>query len=209
MKKILSAIIISGLFVFGTVCLVNSQEAEQTTPILNNEKKLSFQETLKKANSGDISAQYSLGMMYYDGVVVAQDLKAAIKWFTEAAERGSIFAQNKLGEMYYRGEGVTQDHKEAIKWYSIAAELGYAEAQYNLGYMYFSDNAITQDYLHALMWSYIASAHATNNEIRKKAVDLSNEIALKMSKNQILEAQKLAKEWTEKKEQSKIVTPLF
>lgn len=192
MKKIIYRLVLAGLFVFLTGLFSYAQEIEQTVSSLEN----SFEETEKKANSGDVSAQYNLGMMYYNGAVVAQNLKEAIKRFTEAAEQGSLFAQNKLGEMYYRGEGVTQDHKEAIKWYRIAAEQGYTEAQYNLGYMYFSDNAIPQDYLHALMWSYIASAHATNNEIRKKAVDLSNEIALKMSKNEILEAQRLAKEWS-------------
>ena len=53
------------------------------------------------AEQGDASAQFNLGLMYYDGEGVPQNYKTAVKWYSLAAEQGYADAQFNLGLMYY------------------------------------------------------------------------------------------------------------
>ncbi len=93
-------------------------------------------ELRQKAEQGDASEQYYLGLAYYSGDGVPQDHKEAVKWFRLSAEQGDAVAQNFLGLTYDLGNGVPQDYKEAVKWYRLAAEQGVAEAQLILGPAY-------------------------------------------------------------------------
>ena len=64
-------------------------------------------ETLKKqAASGDVKAQFILGMDYYEGHGVLQDYAQAVIWYRKAAEQGDAWAQVILGELYQNGQGV-------------------------------------------------------------------------------------------------------
>ena len=74
-----------------------------------------------KAEQGDAAAQFNLGVMYYRGEGVAQDDKAAVKWYTKAAEQGHVGAQTDLGLMYESGQGVAQDYVMAHMFFNIAA----------------------------------------------------------------------------------------
>jgi uncharacterized protein len=56
------------------------------------------------ADQGSAQAQYRIGLMYYSGEDVAQDLAEAAKWFRKAAEQGYSGAQHYLGMMYEDGE---------------------------------------------------------------------------------------------------------
>ena len=88
------------------------------------------------AEQGDAEAQYSLGVMYSNGIGVPQDDKTSVKWYTLAAEQGVANAQYNLGIYYLQGQGVLQDYKTAVKWFTLAAEKGVAIAQYDLGVLY-------------------------------------------------------------------------
>jgi len=86
------------------------------------------------AEQGDATAQFSLGMMYYNGEGVAQDYKEAMKWFRLAAEQGieeAVRSQNNLGWMYDQGLGVIQDNVIAHMWYNIAVSNGDETAKNN------------------------------------------------------------------------------
>ena len=72
--------------------------------------------------------------MYDEGLGVAENDSAAVKWYRESAEQGHARAQNNLGAMYDDGHGVSEDNTQALKWYRAAAEQGHARAQTNLGY---------------------------------------------------------------------------
>ena len=61
-------------------------------------------ELVKKAESGDVEAQYLLGRSYDKGKGVAQDYKEAAKWYKKAAEHGSADAQSNLGYCYETGK---------------------------------------------------------------------------------------------------------
>jgi hypothetical protein len=96
-----------------------------------------FAQLRAMANSGDASAQYSLGEAYDRGKGVPQDDAEALKWYRKAAENGNADAQIKLGEAYLYGSmGVAKDYAEGVDWYRKAADQGNAHAQYTLGSAY-------------------------------------------------------------------------
>ena len=76
------------------------------------------------AEQGDASAQFNLGLMYYDGEGVPQNYKTAVKWYSLAAEQGDAHAQFNLGLMYYDGKGVLQDYVYAHMWFNVVAFNG-------------------------------------------------------------------------------------
>ncbi len=111
-----------------------------------------FGDFLKKAEQGDVDAQYNIGVIYDNGQGVPQDYKQAAKWYTKAAKQGHAFAQYNLALMHVDGQGVPQDHKQAAKWFTKAAEQGDAKAQYNIGVIYYKGQGVPQDYKQAVKW---------------------------------------------------------
>ena len=120
-----------------------------------------------RAEAGDASAHYNLGVMYATGRGVPQDDAEAVAWYRLAAEQGEARAQYNLGTMYDTGEGVPQDFAEAVTWYRRAAEQSHASAQHNLGVMYYNGRGVPQDYVEAVAWFHRAAeqgvASAQNN----------------------------------------------
>lgn len=107
----------------------------------------------------------------------------------EKAKEGDASAQNYLGTIYQLGEGVEQDNAEAVKWFRLSAAQGYAKAQNNLGYMYDLGEAVAQDDIRAYMWKYLA---ALQGEL--DAAENRDALASRMTKQQLTEALKLAKD---------------
>ena len=139
---------------------------------------------------GDAVAQNNLGAVYYNGQGVPQDYVQARQWYEKAAAQGDANAQNSLGLLYHNGQGVPQDYTKARQWYEKAAAQGDAYAQFNLGVLYYKGQGVLHDYVQAHMWSSLAAANGN-----KKAVDLRDRLARKMTPAQIDLAQRLAQEW--------------
>jgi TPR repeat protein len=145
------------------------------------------------AEQGDATAQDNIGVMYANGLGVTQDYAEAVKWHRMAAEQGYAGGQAKLGIMYAEGKGVPQDYVEAVKWYRMAAVQGDAGGQAKLGIMYAEGKGVPQDDVLAHMWFNLAAAQGHANA--KKGRDL---MAKRMTREQIAEAQRLAREWKPK-----------
>ena len=145
------------------------------------------------AEQGDADAQFKLGVMYDNGEGVPQDYTEAAKWFRLAAEQGDAWAQYFLGVRYANGEGVPQDYTEAVKWYRLAAEQGHASAQSNLGVRYAKGEGVPQDDVLAHKWFNLAAAQGDASA--KKGRDIVTD---RMTREQIAEAQRLAREWKPK-----------
>ena len=143
------------------------------------------------AERGDANAQNNLGVLYYNGEGVPQDYVQARQWFEKAAAQGDAYAQNSLGMLYHNGQGVPQHYTKARQWYEKAAAQGDANAQFNLGVLYYKGQGVLHDYVQAHMWCSLAAANGN-----KKAGDLRDRLARKMTPAQIDLAQLLAQEWT-------------
>ena len=93
----------------------------------------------KAAQKGSASAQYSLGVLYYNGDGVDKDPTKAIQWLTQAAMNDSTKAMLLLGKIYnYGWESVSEEVTKAIRWFNAAAAYDVAEAYFELGNIYYS-----------------------------------------------------------------------
>ena len=75
------------------------------------------------------------------------------------------------------------------------AEQGNALAQNSLGGKYATGQGVSQDYVFAHMWSNLAASQGNEDAVKQ-----CDEIATKMTPDQIAKAQRLAREWMPKEE---------
>ena len=151
----------------------------------------------KAADQGHTEAQFKVGEMYYKGNGVPQDCNEACKRFTKIAVKGHPAAQCKLGEMYSDGNGAPQDYNEASKWFLKAADKGNATAQAHLALIYYEGKGVIEDYVEAYKWALLAGMNG--EDVSKIKQDLT----ARMNPVQIAEAQKLAKEFVARQENTK------
>lgn len=148
------------------------------------------------ADQGDATAQGALGRMYDEGRGVPQDYVQALVWYRRSAEQGFAPAQDALGLMYYFGHGVPQDYAAAVVWLRQAADQQWAAGQLGLGFMYANGVGVPQDYVLAHMWfNLVATAIGPSAEQQSDAIKRRDDVAAKMTPDQIAEAQKMAREW--------------
>jgi hypothetical protein len=111
----------------------------------------------RAAESGDMRAQYDLGVRYAAGRELPKDDAEAARWFERAAIQGFPSAQYNLGVYYDHGIGVPQDDALAFSWYSKAAEQGHPRAEHNLATAYANGKGTAQDMKQAAYWYEKAS----------------------------------------------------
>ena len=150
----------------------------------------------KAAEHGHAEAQGNLAICYMNGLGLEKDEAEAIKWLLKAADQGNAHAEYSLGAAYFLGQGVSKDFSEALKWWHKAAGHGYADAQNNLAVCYEKGDGVGQDYVEALKWMKLAAMQGYD-----KAKENSDELASKMSKEQIAESQKRIDEFTQSKKE--------
>ena len=159
------------------------------------------------ADEGDARAQSIVAQIHYRGRGVPQSDTEAATWFRRAADQGDALAQFYLGVMYNEGRGVPQDYAEAAKWYRLAADQGDAQAQYNLGLSYARGEGVTPDPIAAHMWLNLAAARfpAADSRGRTAATRNRDNVAGEMTSDQLVEAQRRAREWKPKTPQGQCV----
>jgi TPR repeat protein len=149
----------------------------------------------RAAMQGDAEAQFWLGTGYEQGWFGVTDYREAFNWLRIAARQGLPDAQFCLGQMYQDGEGIPESNTVAARWFRRAADHtpsylgGVWEAKVELANMY-HDGRLPKDVVQEYMWSAIVSAYSNNptdDEIKK--------LARHMTKAQLGEAQRLARDW--------------
>lgn len=80
------------------------------------------------ANMGSDEAQFLMGEMYADGVVISKDLKVAEKWYKVSANQGNNLAQERMGDI----NAGMQLYNWALQWYKKSAAQGNENAQRKL-----------------------------------------------------------------------------
>src|SRR6185295_6948428 len=151
---------------------------------------------------GDLLARVGIGSSQpsfetVNAVFQKGDYPAALKLAQPMADDGDAVAQFYLGVMYNEGRGVPQDYAEAAKWYKLAAEQGDALAQYNLGLSYARGEGVTPDPVLAHMWLNLASSRFPAGDSRNRTAAQKNRdtVASEMSPDQLVEAQRRARDW--------------
>jgi TPR repeat protein len=140
--------------------------------------------------------------------LVAQSRNTELDDLRAMAEAGRVTAQFRLALRYSvgrRGSGLdpnerlkspVQDYTEAVRWYRLAAEQGHAQAQNNLGDLYRNGLGVPQDDMTAHMWFNLAASRLTGGA-RDIAVNNRDRTEDRLSPEQRVEAQRLAREWDE------------
>jgi hypothetical protein len=142
------------------------------------------------AKQGQAIAQYHLGLLYANGQGVPKDDAQARLWYEKAAAQGHADAQANLGSLYDYGRGGPQDFKMAVRWYLRSANQGNDLAQRKLGLLYERGDGVPKDYVQAYMWYKLGAANGG-----KTAALQRDELAIRMTSDQLAEAKKLAREW--------------
>jgi TPR repeat protein len=173
-----------------------------------------FKQLATRAQSADPEAQYCVGKMYEEGILVPKDpdLKSAeqgntraqrsygfgtmddvlaVKWHRKAAVAGDPDAQVELGQRYVDGDGVEQSYKLAAEWFGKAAEHfpdlgGAGQGRYRLAKLYVGGLGVPQDYAQAYFWLSL--------ERPESAVDVKTHL----SPAQIEETDRAVREWKSK-----------
>lgn len=123
-------IILSGVILFFVGCSAGSISSLQA-----------------KADAGDASYQYEVGMKYYFGQKgVKQDKNLGIKYLKKAANQNFPKALKNLGSIYYK----EKKYNEAFNYYKLAVDQNYTNAKLSLGDMYQKGLGTKKDILKAL-----------------------------------------------------------
>jgi len=147
----------------------------------------------RAAQKGVAEAQVDLGLCYAKGRGVEDNAVEAVYWFRKAAEQGNAEARYQLGQCYFEGRGVTKNTAEGFKWTQLAAEQGNASGECRLGLCYERGEGVAQDHVQAHKWYNLAAAQDDQN-----AADIRVTIAkieTSLTKDQIVEAQRLARDF--------------
>lgn len=129
MRRILAGAIMACGVLLGAGQDIRAQEAS------------SIEELTRKAEAGDLQAQFQLGLAYDGGRGVLRDFEEARKWYRRAAEGGHAEAQNSVGSMLQE-DGRFAD---AIGWYEKAAAQGHPRATNSLGLLHDLGRGVPQD----------------------------------------------------------------
>jgi S1-C subfamily serine protease len=141
----------------------------------------------KTASSNN--AQPSLGFK-----VLWPESAEGLKLLQKDAEQGNAESQFHLGRCYCDGHFVPQDREKAVQWYRKAAEQNYALAQCSLGICYTTGQGVAKDYVEAYKWWLLAAAQG--DEVAKQFMP---HVEDKMTREQIAEGQKLARNFKPRK----------
>jgi TPR repeat protein len=158
----------------------------------------------KLADAGNVQAQNGIGNFYADGKFVPKDEAEALKWWTKAAEQGFREAQYNVAQARLRAIRHDDDMVKVNEWLLKAAEQGLLEAQIDLGVSYTMKGTPWFDAVQAYKWLTVGVANAVvqgpNGQEDQFALIATNNLvrlSKTMKKEQIVEAEKLARTWLE------------
>ena len=104
------------------------------------------------AEQGNSSAQFNLGLMYYNGEGVPKDDSEAIRWYRLAAENGDSEAQINLGKCMLTAKAFPRMTLRRCTGFAWLPRMENADAPYYLGVMFDKAEGIPTDYVQAYAW---------------------------------------------------------
>lgn len=147
-----------------------------------------------------IDALVRVADIYREGDVsegVEPNSKTAFQLYTTAASYGHPSAHYAQGLMWLSGKGVKASPAKALRWLNLAAKRRFAPAEALLGDLYWQGEAVKRDRVRSLMW-YVLATQSARPEENPTIFDRYNSMAGQVSDEQLREAEKLAREWSEK-----------
>ena len=155
MRVVMSMLVLVSALCFATATALAQDYAdipatENKTIVLD---KMKMNDLHRRAEAGELEAQYVLGVAYRQGgSLLPQNEAQSVQWFRRAADQNFQRAQIALADAYMFGRGVPQDYTEAARWLQRAAEQGHAQAQTNLGTMFSQGLGVAKNDIEAARW---------------------------------------------------------
>jgi hypothetical protein len=128
---------------------------------------------------------------------------AARQELTPLAEQGDDEAQLHMGLLFRDGLGVMPDHREAEKWLKRSAEQENVKARIALGSLYADRHGLIQNDVLALLWFNFAISQGS-----QEALSLRETLLRRMTPAQILEAQRLGRDYKSERDYKNMVRDL-
>lgn len=145
----------------------------------------------KSAETGYPPGQAALAQALMSGDGITKDPSEAVRLARLAAESGNSLGQAVLAQAYLRGEGgLVRSLSEFLRWTRLAANQGNRTSMEVLAVSFHTGAGVPQDYVQAHMWANLAASRGS-----ARAMKLRDELAAKMTPEQIAEAQKTASRW--------------
>lgn len=115
--------------------VLNEKEVvqEDLAHVLN---QLSLNDLNLRAEGGDVSAQYKLGLKYYNGTDISKNKDEALKWIKKSAIGGHLPAMISMGNFLEEGVTGSVNLEGATSWYAQAADRGFADGFFHLAQLY-------------------------------------------------------------------------
>nr|WP_232417936.1 tetratricopeptide repeat protein [Methyloversatilis thermotolerans] len=144
----------------------------------------------RRAAAGDAAAQYTYGMLLFQGGSgEASDMAEAVRWLEKAAAQGHAQAQYELALAFKLGRGTLQDYPAAARWFARAARSGHVAAQYHMGRLHRIGEGVSLDLVRAYAWFNRAAAQGHG-----AARGARDEVGASLRPEQLQFAQRLSRE---------------
>lgn len=97
-----------------------------------------FSKFKKAAENGNAQAQYNLGICYYNGNGVEQNVDSAFLWWNKAAEKNDTLAMYNVTMLWFNENEMIcdVDPVKMEEWLAIGANADYYGAQYAMGVLW-------------------------------------------------------------------------
>lgn len=142
----------------------------------NKKQQNQLDELIKKAENGDIDAQYNYAYLY-DTLLHKKgqiDGKKINQWLFNAAIDGITGAQYRLGQNIYYGNNCKVEKQKGLDWIMQAAHIGNADAQYMAYSLLKNKSAINQSNSSPFYWL----TQSAKNGLNIAQLHYAKEIAL-------------------------------
>lgn len=186
------------------------KQEKKSPPKKTEYNKLSHDALQKKADNGDLNAQFELGSRYNYGRDLPKNTREALRWLRKAAYSGHAGAQRLLAVKLFEGHDVPVDHEEAFKWAQQLADSGDRPGQLMLGNIYANGEGTPRNLIRAYMWFDIAATPVTGKEpdeaskkVMENAVAERDKTSGILQPEEEVEAQQLASDWWLEKKATK------
>jgi len=112
-------------------------------------------EKIKKADSGDLEAQYMVACHIFDEMDQGERdeglIERALDYLNNVAINGGHYglAAAKLGDLFFKGRHVPQDYKKAVVWFRTAIQANVPHTYYKLGECFYYGLGMEQNFAKA------------------------------------------------------------
>jgi TPR repeat protein len=162
---------------------------------VQEDRRLAIEWWKQSADRLEPAAMFNLGVAYDEGYGVPVNDALAILWWSRAALLGNADAAWNIGLAYLKGDGVSLNEATAVAWFQRSAAHEKALAMSMLQYLHERGIGVNQNFLLSYVWGVLAASKLPPGDTRTRVLNARDQLAARMTADQVAEAQRLASEW--------------